>query len=196
MIFIGFSGYAQSGKDTLANAVIEHFEDTDYMRVRKVPLAYKLKQYCEKGFGITAEGSAGKDKPRRAAYQFFGQLGRDVYKDIWIDLMQLRAYEIADEENIDSKDLIVVIPDVRHHNELDFLMEATNAMCFAIDADERMVDVIYSDMYKHESEIHIPELRKRIKNKNPKMVLMNNTKEDLEESTKLCIKTIGKWLSI
>lgn len=196
MIYIGLSGYARSGKDSIADALVEHYNKPMFPAV-KMPLANKLKEYCERAFGLTSSGSAAKDPVRRAAYQFMGQLGRDVHPDLWIDLMRLNVLDYCYKECIqDYWSMTVVIPDIRHHNELDFLFkDKNNGMCFAIDADIRMRDMLKDPIYQHKSEIDIPNLRKRIWDVNTELVLVNNEEADLNKAIAKAIDMIDPWIA-
>lgn len=192
MNFVGFSGYAQSGKDTIADAFVKHFNCDDYPTV-KIPLADKLKKYCERAFGIQSSGSAKKDAVRRSTYQFMGQLGRDVHPDIWIDLMRLSAYDYCNQEICDYRDLTVVVPDIRHHNELEYIWGSNRGIVFAVDADKRMEKVLHDPMYQHASESFILGIRQRIRKDHPENILINNTEEDLEKSTQRCFELFNQW---
>jgi len=142
-MLIGISGLAGSGKDTAADFLVRHHG------FAKVSLADPMKRACAEWFGWDQERlwgpSANRNEPdprfgglsARKALQFLGtEIGRELYKDVWIDLGIRIARHLLLHSNCwyDSRSGIfptmnpgaagVVIPDVRYENELAAIQQA------------------------------------------------------------------------
>jgi hypothetical protein len=85
----------------------------------------------------------------------------------------------------------VVISDIRHLNELEFI-NGNGGICFAVDADARMGDVLTNEIYQHESEINIPTIRKIILSNHIDRFLVNNTIEQQKSAVELALSIIDK----
>lgn len=127
---IGLGHYSRTGKDTIANLLIDklsvHALHLD-LKVRKMPFAWKLKQICYQLYGWaglrepeyyeTPEGEADRDVVipaiGKTPVQIWVAMGtpavRDnVYDRTWIDYV---LYTYPDDD-------VLIIPDVRFPNEV------------------------------------------------------------------------------
>jgi len=174
VITIGVSGFAKSGKDTVADAASEMMEEMGYTCL-KVPFAYKLKRITMDKYQIGKTGSGEKSPIERAKFQKVGADGRIFYKEVWIDLSKARILELLNDKNIPLDDKLVVFhSDVRHLNECEFILTTKDAFLLCVDSDLRQGDALNDDMYKHESEIYIPEIRGIAKVHCSGVVIANN----------------------
>ncbi len=130
-MIIGLSGVAGSGKDTVADFLVQHhcFE--------KISIASPMKKICQELFGWDDDRLYGPSSLRNAvderrkrpdgefltarhALQTLGTWGRDCYEDIWVD----RAIQDAGERLRYFKSDGVVFSDVRMKNERDAIWKA------------------------------------------------------------------------
>lgn len=130
---IGLGHYSRTGKDSLANYTIEAIRELDpTVRVGKIPLAWKVKQICfelyawdgmrEPEFYDTKEGEKYRDIPLptigKTPVEIWVAMGTPgvrgaVYDRTWID------YLFKTDHNLD----VLIVPDVRFHNECDTIRE-------------------------------------------------------------------------
>lgn len=127
---VGIHGHAGSGKDTVADHLVECFD------FASLAFADPLKEAAARMFGLRIHDFYEEERkekkndfwgvsPREIA-QFFGtemvrnqirKLIPGVGEDFWIKRLQLEAHKSLGEENV------IVIPDVRFQNELDWILE-------------------------------------------------------------------------
>jgi hypothetical protein len=135
MLFIGIAGYKRAGKDTTAKMLIEELQKFDIIATRRA-FADKLKEevaeflsdFCpkystEEYLGIMH--SDGQEKEQyRLLMQWWGTEGRRQMFDqmYWLD--QLTEYA----QKIDSQ--VLIIPDVRFINEINFCKEKPGLVVF------------------------------------------------------------------
>lgn len=120
-IFIGFTGYKQSGKDTSAALLfrqLPHRDDTHY-----IPESFAGGVYAKvaEAFAVTVKHlKEVKTSPLvRHCLQWAGtEDGRDVHgDDVWIDALQKRVSDTI----VAKKRNLVFITDVRFKNEAEFV---------------------------------------------------------------------------
>jgi len=126
MKIIGLGHYSRTGKDTLANMIVDHCSDLG-VKAKRVSLAWKLKQVCHELYGWaglrepefydTKEGEGYRELKIRALdmtpveiWVAFGTPAvRDkVYDRTWID------YVLQTDHECD----VLVVPDIRYPNEV------------------------------------------------------------------------------
>ena len=174
MITLGISGFAESGKDAIADAACLFMKELGYNCI-KVPFAYKLKKIVIEKHNIGKIGSGSKAPLEREQFQYTGESGRSFYGELWIDLAKARILELLVESNIPLDDKLVVIhSDVRHINESKFIFSSKVNSLFCVNSDTRQGHKLDDDMYKHESEIHIPEIRSLAKDHERGFIIYNN----------------------
>lgn len=121
-MIVGISGVAGSGKDTVANILVERFKFV------KVSLADPLKRICRDVFDFTDEQLWGPSEcrnapdarwngltPRYALQQLGTEWGRRMHPDVWVRYMIRTAQ---------STQANVVTADVRFPNELEAIHAA------------------------------------------------------------------------
>lgn len=132
MKIIGLGHYSRTGKDSTANAILDHLEKiAPGIRAKKISFAWKLKQvshelYAWAGlrdpqFYDTPEGEKLRDvvlpaigKTPVEIWVIVGNLFRDhVHVGTWID------YVLRNDHQLD----VLVIPDVRYPNEVEALRQ-------------------------------------------------------------------------
>lgn len=133
MKILGLGHYSRTGKDTLANMVIEWNKDSESpLVIKRISLAWKLKQICFELYGWaglrepeyydTKEGEADRDVTIRALgktpveiWVAFGTpaIREQVYDRTWID------YILQTDHQCD----LLIVPDVRFPNEVEAFRE-------------------------------------------------------------------------
>jgi len=133
MKIIGLGHYSRTGKDTLANAVVDHLKErVPHMRVAKRSFAWKLKQICydlyawdglrQPEFYETLEGEKFRDIPLptigKTPVQIWVDMGtpavrEQVYQKTWI------VYLLKGTTGVD----VLIVPDVRFPNEVEAMQE-------------------------------------------------------------------------
>lgn len=116
-MIIGLSGLAGSGKDSVADALVEH------CGFFKIALADAMKEACARWFGWSEEQLWGPSHlrnhpdpawggltPRRALQTLGTEWGRAMHPDLWIEQVLKLTRGSRDR---------FVIPDVRFQNEID-----------------------------------------------------------------------------
>jgi hypothetical protein len=125
MKYIGIAGFAGSGKDTAARAIGDVFHP-----VKSHSLAAPLKSAVADLFMIPnsylydtvkkEQVDAKWDKSPRQLMQDFGMMIRQAYgEDFWIKRLDI-TLDLLYSNTLD-KDNIIVIPDIRFQNEIDWL---------------------------------------------------------------------------
>lgn len=160
-MIIGLSGYAQSGKDTIANHLVEHYGYTKVSFADPIREAlYKLNPYVRVGdmpptaLAMAVDHLGWEDLKRlspdtRELLQRLGtEVGREMFgKDFWVNQAMLKARE---HDN-------VVFADVRFPNEVEAILEASGdvwRVCKTdVEAVNRHVSETALDSYKFNREI-------------------------------------------
>lgn len=125
IIAIGFR--KQSGKDTVANMLLESYGYS------KVGISYRLKKFAVESLGLTwedAETESGKARynslfqcTNRELLQKIGHGFRKSFgEDIWLRMLKERLSQAGN----------LVIPDLRYRNEFDFI-HSLGGKCVRID---------------------------------------------------------------
>ncbi len=130
--YVGLGHYSRTGKDTLANAMVDALERRGLVAM-KLPFAWKLKQIAyelyawmglrEPEFYETDEGAKLRDvklqpinKTPVEIWIDFGTpaVREQVYESTWVD------YVMKSDHNCD----VLIIPDTRFRNEVEAIREA------------------------------------------------------------------------
>lgn len=152
---IGIAGYANSGKDTVA----EYISEFTFGQYKQFNLADPVKEAASKMFGIPLENFYNEKKeeidsywgfsPRYITQKLGTEGGRELFqKDIWLHRMMLE-YENAISEGYRG----LVIPDIRFPNEISFMKEHFSKTYFI-----RIKRDNISPVFPHESESYINTL--------------------------------------
>ena len=158
MKVIGIVGNARSGKDTVANMIIEE-NINPFLKIDKNSFAKPIKNMacslfekdceslelykedCESLHGINI----------RKLYQNLGALMREMNEDIFVELMNARLTPIKNDPHT-----MVIIPDIRFKNEADYIKSFENAILLKIERPSiDKTSSIYND--KSEQEIDFIE---------------------------------------
>jgi hypothetical protein len=128
MILIGICGQKGSGKDTMADYLVQHFG------FEKWSYAGPLKQFCQDLFLLTEDQCNDPlqkeeidprwNKSPRQLFQLVGTdwVRRDIDCDFWVKRMKTRL----DRLDHNSR---VVVSDVRFENERDLIVEKGGIVC-------------------------------------------------------------------
>lgn len=135
-IIIPIAGFARSGKDTLANAIFDHLENSEPdFSVVILKFADALKADIEQALssqGLTADVWT-EDTQKKAALRpllvAYGEYRRSMDLDVWVNKVIGNINEWAEEAMPDagSTHSLVLIPDLRYANEY----EKIEALCLA-----------------------------------------------------------------
>ncbi len=116
MILIGVSGHMQSGKDTLANYLVEKYGFV------KLAFASKLKQVAMDVWGLSYDECYDNktERSRMIMQQLGTEVARTINENTWIDYLfrQIRANDFSR----------VVICDVRFPNEAEAVIQNSGKM--------------------------------------------------------------------
>lgn len=145
---VGITGFARSGKDTVADYLVKHHGYT------KLSFAEPIKQACKAIFGFNHEQLHGDLKevpdkywnitPRQAFQKVGTDLLRDQFdKDIWIKALQ-KQVELNYEMGIKR----IVISDVRFDNEISYLKSMYNTSIWKVKRHQ----VLSKCVLEHKSE--------------------------------------------
>lgn len=117
-MIILISGKAESGKDTVANIIMEH--QTKFGNSHNWHFANPVKFIARESFGWDGN----KDERGRNLLQLIGDGGRAYNSDIWVQEM-LSNLESAFNHSLRTREdgLIVVIPDTRYKNEVEKILK-------------------------------------------------------------------------
>jgi hypothetical protein len=146
---IGLSGYAQSGKDTVANYLVNNYGFTkisfaDPIRKALYLLNPKVRVADMSGVSLAAavdglgwENLKAESPDTRELLQRMGtEVGREIFgKDFWVNQAMIKAREHEK----------VVFADVRYENEVQSILEASGAVWRVSKPEVEAVN-------KHESE--------------------------------------------
>lgn len=133
MKVIGLGHYSRTGKDSLANAIVQNIQaDHPGLRVAKIPFAWKLKQIChdlygwagmrEPEFYDTPEGEPFRDivlpAIGKTPVQIWVDMGtpavrEKVYDRTWIDYLLKSSHDLD----------VLLVPDVRFQNEVSAMRD-------------------------------------------------------------------------
>ena len=129
-VVIPIAGFARSGKDTLANAIFDHLDDSEpSYSVITLKFADALKTDLEKamaavGVSIDAftEDSAEKAKLRPLLVAY-GEYRRSIDPDVWVKkvLKEIGVWVNQTMPDTDSTGSVILIPDLRYLNEYEKL---------------------------------------------------------------------------
>lgn len=169
-MIIGITGKKQSGKDTIANYLVNKYN------FEKISFADPLKSACRELFLFDDDQLYGDKKEEideffnvtpRKTMQFIGtevfrnyinNLLPDIKDNFWVCLM---------EKQIMNNKNLIVIPDVRFQNELD-LIKKYNGVIIKVDKISNIIDDHISESNNVENVDHVID--------------NNNTKEKLYEN--------------
>jgi dephospho-CoA kinase len=109
---IGLVGYARTGKDTICQMIEDYFRVYGHGRTKQLAFGDELKRRFFTAFPEAKHGN----KPREA-YEKFGELGRHINKNFWIN-------PVKDELTLMSNFYEnFVVTDCRQPNEAQFLKD-------------------------------------------------------------------------
>lgn len=157
---IGLYGKKRSGKDTVADYLVEN---NGFI---KLSFAGKLKNICKELFKFTDEDLENKDETNkywdvspRKVLQF---IGTDLFRDkidecipwikdnFWIEILRKEIYDLHDQYGADLK---IVISDCRFPNEIEFVKELINIF----DKDTGKIIKIERECLLNDHDYHVSE---------------------------------------
>lgn len=151
MRFLGITGLAGSGKDTVAELIKENYTGNTMLYA----LADPLKQACATAFGIPVDDFYDEIK-KEEIEPFWGLTRRDILQrfgtkamrntfgnDFWIKRAQ-NFVEHAEKQDID----LLVVTDIRFNNEAEWLINMGGIL----------VEVIRDALELEEKHLHCSEL--------------------------------------
>lgn len=107
------SGKAESGKDTIANLIMQGA--TEYGVYLNLHIADAVKKIAVENFGWNLK----KDTKGRELLQLIGDGGRHYNPDIWVDkFIKELEKSIKEYATIDEVPLTILVPDTRYKNEV------------------------------------------------------------------------------
>lgn len=130
-MIIGLLGKKGSGKDTMADFLVENYHFKQYT------YAEPLKKICQDLFSLTDEQmnchvlkETIDERWNKTPRQILQQVGTDLFRkhydeNIWVKILKEKLKVESDEQNI-------VVSDIRHQNELDTVTEFENCLIFRI----------------------------------------------------------------
>lgn len=136
-MLIGIHGKKRSGKDTMADYIVEKWFNK---KVARFAFANPLKKGVSELFGIPMQTIEDEketplpnwdNKTPRYLLQTVGDQARSLFPDVFIRTMQTKI-----DENQDTN---CIITDVRFNDEAQFILD-NNGMVFTVDANERLGD--------------------------------------------------------
>jgi hypothetical protein len=131
MSIIGICGNARSGKDTLANLIVEVLEDIN-VKSEKLALADELKLECQDfvfktiGIDVFTENTEEKSIIRPLLVAWGTHVRRKIDPDIWINKAASKM----------KSDRVTIITDIRYPNELSWLRKQDSYCIFVDRIDE------------------------------------------------------------
>lgn len=161
-MIIGISGYAQSGKDTVANHLVKNYNFVkisfaDPIREALIRLDPKVTIADMRGVSLASAVSgmgwenvkADSPDTRELLQRMGTEVGREMFgKDFWVNQAMLKARE---HEN-------VVFADVRFENEVEAILEASGAVWRVskpdVEAVNRHISETSLDNYKFDKHIY------------------------------------------
>ena len=161
-MLIGISGKAGSGKDTVA-AIIKALLHGEGQKVKRFSMADPLKRGCAELFGIDINDFYDRDK-KEEVNKYWGKsprellifVGTDLLRDqfderVWVKRASLEINKLIE------RGYVVIIPDIRFDNEVDFVEEFGGVMINVIRPNGSDVKEI-----KHKSEAGVKRTDKTI----------------------------------
>lgn len=148
------SGKANSGKDTVADYIIEKLKEDN--KVVKMPFAYYLKSYLCRFFDWDGEEKTPEIR------DFLQIVGTDIIRDKfnWQDFHVNRVYE----DILILQDMLdyVIIPDLRFKNEGEFMRDRFSKDVVLIHVERKDIDNITkldSKQQSHKSENALGDIK-------------------------------------
>lgn len=117
-MIILISGKAESGKDTVANIILD--KQVGYGNAHNWHFASPVKLIATHSFGWDGK----KDRKGRALLQMIGDGGRDYNPNIWVNAMLSCLRSTCNHSlRTETDGLLVVIPDTRYKNEVEQVLK-------------------------------------------------------------------------
>lgn len=129
-VLIPISGFARSGKDSLADFIFDHLEQTEpAYSVITLKFADALKTDMEKAMaavGVKVDAfteDTEKKKVLRPMLVAYGEYRRSLDKDVWVKkvLKEIGVWVNETLPGTDSEGSVILIPDLRYLNEYEKL---------------------------------------------------------------------------
>lgn len=143
---IGISGKKRSGKDTLASLIAKN----SLKEVERIAFADSLKEELAKACGVTVETIENNKAQYRLGLQWWGtEFRRAQCRNYWLD-------RFREKVNASTAELIVV-PDVRFHNEADLVRELGGKVIRVtrpLADEDRHASEIEMDSYNFDTVVH------------------------------------------
>lgn len=189
LTIVSVTGYKGSGKDTLADYLVEKHGFV------KLSFADKLKEICKQGkdsilrhmpwvspeqleeFNGCLPWDGSKEGKGRELLQYVGtELGRNYRTDIWLNYWSLSMYEIANKSK--AEELKIVVPDVRfvsceEGNELTHLKHVSDTW----DRGKSRFLSVRVDRPGKEGDSHSSEKSMDLPPKLPYNIVLNNNSD-------------------
>jgi dephospho-CoA kinase len=174
-MIIGLLGKKGSGKDTMADFLVEHYNFKQYT------YATPLKKLCQDLFSLTEEQmnchvqkETIDERWNKTPRQILQQVGTDLFRkhydeNIWVKILKEKLKMEPDNQNI-------VVSDIRHQNELDTVTEFENCVIFHI----LRAGCDVSDQHSTENNIMKHENIITIKNNGSIQDFYENIKKELK----------------
>lgn len=129
-ILIPIAGFARSGKDTLADAIFDHLEETEpTYSVITLKFADALKTDLEKAMasvGVKVDAfteDTEKKKALRPMLVAYGEYRRSLDPDVWVKkvLKEIGVWVNDTLPDSESEGSVILVPDLRYLNEYEKL---------------------------------------------------------------------------
>lgn len=156
-MLIAFTGKKQSGKTTASDYLFKYHNFLSYA------FAGKLKLVCQDLFALSNEQVDGNLKerideryglsPRNILQKFGSEVGREIYRDIWIKCLERKIQHLLDNK------INIVISDLRFNNEAEWI-QSKGGLIVALERPQTEVN----DTHISESGINTEYIDYRIIN--------------------------------
>ena len=129
-VLIPIAGFARSGKDTLADAIFDHLEETEpTYSVITLKFADALKTDLEKALGAVGvkvdafTEDTEKKKALRPMLVAYGEYRRSLDPDVWVKkvLKEIGVWVNDTLAEVESTGSVILVPDLRYLNEYEKL---------------------------------------------------------------------------
>lgn len=129
-ILVPVAGFARSGKDSLANAIFDHLEETEpTYSVITLKFADALKTDLEKALGAVGvkvdafTEDTEKKKALRPMLVAYGEYRRSIDPDVWVKkvLKEIGVWVNDTLAEVESTGSVILVPDLRYLNEYEKL---------------------------------------------------------------------------